>query len=71
MRKKFYEIFSDTPKQWLVHKKLQKAKLLLEQDEKNVTQVAQELGFNDLSWFSKKFKKEFGYSPKEAKNNKN
>ena len=70
-RKKFYEIFSSTPKKWLLHKKLQKAKVMLEKSEHNVTQIAQELGFNDLSWFSQKFKKELGYSPKEAKNNKN
>ena len=68
-REKFHKIFGETPKQWLSHKKLVKAKLLLEKSEKNVTQVAREVGFTDLSWFSQRFKKEFGISPTACKNN--
>ena len=68
-RSKFQKIFGQTPKQWLSRKKLTQAKLLLEKSEKNVTEVAIEVGFSDLSWFSQKFKKEFGISPKECKNN--
>ena len=68
-RSKFQKIFGQTPKQWLSRKKLTKAKLLLEKSEKNVTEVARETGFADLAWFSQKFKKEFGISPKECKNN--
>ena len=68
-RSKFQKIFGQTPKQWLSRKKLTKAKLLLEKSEKNVTEVATEVGFSDLSWFSQKFKQEFGISPKECKNN--
>ncbi len=61
-RSKFQKIFGQTPKQWLSRKKLTKAKLLLEKSEKNVTEVATEVGFSDLSWFSQRFKKEFGIS---------
>jgi len=68
-RSKFQKIFGQTPKQWLSRKKLTKAKLLLEKTEKNVTEVAREMGFRDLAWFSQRFKKEFGISPKECKNN--
>ena len=68
-RSKFQKIFGQTPKQWLSRKKLTKAKLLLEKSEKNITEVARETGFADLAWFSQKFKKEFGISPKECKNN--
>ena len=68
-RSKFQKIFGQTPKQWLSRKKLIKAKLLLEKSEKNVTEVAREVGFTNLAWFSQRFKKEFGISPKECKNN--
>lgn len=69
-REKFHKLFGQTPKQWLSKKKLTKAKLLLKKSEKNVTEVAREVGFADLAWFSQRFKKEFGVSPKECKNNK-
>lgn len=44
--------------------RLHKAKELLEAGELNVTQVAFEVGFNDLSYFSRKYSEEFGMSPK-------
>ncbi|MCB0563492.1 MAG: response regulator [Phaeodactylibacter sp.] len=46
--------------------RLHKAKELLEQGELNVTQVASEVGFNDLSYFSKKFTEEFGVNPQKV-----
>ena len=70
LRRKFQEIFASTPKKWLLKKKLQKAKLLLKNSSLNVTQVSQEVGFDDLSWFTQSFKKEFAKTPKEYKNNK-
>ncbi len=70
-RKKFQKLFGKTPKQWMDTKKLTKAKLLLEKSDKTVTEVAREVGYGDLSWFSQRFKQEFGVSPKECKNNNN
>ena len=46
--------------------RLHKAKELLQQGELNVTQVAIEVGFNDLSYFSRKFSEEFGVSPQKV-----
>ncbi len=71
LRAKFQKVFSATPKKWLLLKKLQYAKVLLRNSELNVTQVMQKVGFSDSSWFSQSFKKEFGITPKEYKNNKN
>jgi len=45
------------------HIRLQKAKELLADHEKTVSEVAFETGFNDANWFSKVFKEEFGNSP--------
>jgi signal transduction histidine kinase/ligand-binding sensor domain-containing protein/DNA-binding response OmpR family regulator len=46
--------------------RLQYAKELLITSNKTVSEVAFDAGFNDPSWFSRAFKKEFGYSPTAA-----
>lgn len=48
--------------------RLHKAKELLQQGELSVSQVVAEVGFNDLSYFSRKFKEEFGESPQKVAN---
>lgn len=45
--------------------KLQKAKQLLEDNKMSISEVCYSTGFNNPSWFSKVFKKEFGFSPSE------
>ncbi len=47
--------------------RLQKAKELLEVTNDSVSEIAYQTGFVDPSWFSKCFKKEFGYSPSKPK----
>lgn len=70
-RNKFKETFGMTPKKWQNIKKLEKAKLLLETSDYNVTQVCQKSGFDNISWFVQAFKNEYGITPKQIKNNKN
>lgn len=70
-RNKFKDTFCMTPKKWQNNKKLQKAKLLLETTDYNVTQVCQKSGFDNISWFIQTFKNEYGITPKQIKNNKN
>ena len=70
-RNKFKETFGMTPKKWQNAKKLEKAKLLLETSDYNVTQVCQKCGFDNISWFVQAFKNEYGITPKQIKNNKN
>ncbi|WP_258097814.1 response regulator transcription factor [Marinoscillum pacificum] len=45
--------------------KLSKAKSHLESGDCNVSEAAEKAGFKSLSSFSKSFKEQFGYSPKE------
>ena len=70
-REKFKSVFNTTPKKWIQTKKLAKAKVLLEKTDMNVSEVSIESGFENLSWFIQSFKKEFGTTPKQIKNNKN
>jgi len=44
-----------------------RAKAMLESGEANVKEAALRIGFANLSNFSKAFKKEFGFLPKQSK----
>jgi len=46
---------------------LRRAKLLLSAGDLQVSEVAFQCGFENLSHFSKSFKEEFGHSPTELK----
>jgi len=69
-RNKFKETFGTTPKKWQTTKRLEKAKLLLESSDDNVTQVCQKCGYDNISWFIQSFKKKYHITPKQIKNNK-
>lgn len=45
--------------------RLEKAKELLLTTELSISEVALKTGFKNISWFSRAFKKEFGFSPSE------
>jgi signal transduction histidine kinase/ligand-binding sensor domain-containing protein/DNA-binding response OmpR family regulator len=47
--------------------KLQKARQLLKTSDKNVSEVAYEVGFEDPAYFSRLFSKTFGYPPSETR----
>lgn len=70
-RKNFKECFGTTPKKWQIQKRVQKAKILLEQTNLNVTEVCMECGFDNISWFIQTFKSQYYITPKQIKNNKN
>jgi len=50
--------------------RLKKATELLAGDESNISQVVYQTGFNDPSYFTKCFKKQFGLTPSEYMNRK-
>lgn len=62
-KRDFEKAFHTTPGKWLMNKRLEQAKLLLSHSDKAVGEVAFELGFENLSHFSKSFKAKFGNSP--------
>ncbi|MDF2700580.1 MAG: hypothetical protein K0Q49_2139 [Haloplasmataceae bacterium] len=63
----FKEITGKTPIQYLHQVRINKAKQLLLEGY-SITDISNEVGFNDLFYFSKYFKKYEGVSPSEFKN---
>jgi two-component system response regulator YesN len=54
--------------QYLIHVRLDVAKDLLKDPDAKITEVAEKVGYPDISYFSYFFKKHFGVSPREYKN---
>jgi len=59
----FREAFNKTPHQYLVERRIEKAKELLGDDELRVTDVCFEVGFQSLGSFSTLFHRNVGYPP--------
>ncbi|GAB3935757.1 helix-turn-helix domain-containing protein [Larkinella terrae] len=59
-KRDFKTIFQETPNRWLVKRRLQEARFLIEEKCQKPSDIFQDLGFEDLSHFSFAFKKEFG-----------
>lgn len=64
-RRDFKAQFNTTPKKWLKEKRIEKAVRLLNQQELSVTQLAYEVGYENISYFIKEFKMQTGLSPKQ------
>lgn len=67
-RSTFYRYFRDefgmTPLTYLNEKRMERAKTLLRDDERTVTEVSYELGFRSVSHFITKFRDAVGVTPK-------
>ncbi|MES2829804.1 MAG: AraC family transcriptional regulator [Bacteroidota bacterium] len=59
-KRDFEKIFHITPERWLQKKRLEMAHFLISQKNRKPSEVYQEVGFENLSHFSKAFKNEFG-----------
>lgn len=64
-KRDFKTIFSETPSRWLIKRRLQEARFLIEEKKQKPADIYVDLGFEDLSHFYFVFKKEFGTSPGE------
>ncbi|MBQ9964408.1 MAG: helix-turn-helix transcriptional regulator [Clostridia bacterium] len=65
LRKLFLQQYHVTPKQFILNRRLQKAKQLLTDTECTVTQVSMECGFSGLYHFCRIFKEKTGMTPSE------
>jgi AraC-like DNA-binding protein len=63
----FSQVYKRTPHQYLTLKRIEKAKDLLEEN-KQVVDVCNEVGFESLGSFSALFKKEIGFAPTYYRN---
>ncbi len=63
----FTKIYCKTPHQYLTRKRIDRAKILLSQN-KTVTEVCNEVGFESIGSFSVLFKKEIGFAPQYYRN---
>jgi len=59
----FRQAFNKTPHQYLIERRIEKAKELLSDDELRVTDVCFEVGFQSLGSFSSLFHKYVGHAP--------
>ena len=68
--RKIHALTGQCPTEFIRTIRLKRAASLLKQHFGNVTQISLEVGFNNLSYFNRSFKKLFGVSPVEyAKTN--
>jgi AraC-like DNA-binding protein len=63
----FKAIYDTAPKQWLQNKRLERAYEQLTNTELNVTHVAADLGYENVSHFIKSFKEKYKITPKQLK----
>jgi AraC family transcriptional regulator len=61
--REFKKYFKTTPHKYVTHMRLKESKRLIMQTDKSITDILTDVGFEDLSSFSKLFKNYFGASP--------
>lgn len=71
LHKAFKYYYGTNISQYHNQKRLENAHLLLLETEMSVIKVALECGFKSTAHFSRKFKKQYGYSPSSTKNQQN
>jgi len=64
-KREFKELFQTSPKEWMNQKRLERARFLLASTDKNVTEIAHEVGFDSLSHFIEFFKDNYKVTPKQ------
>jgi AraC-like DNA-binding protein len=66
----FSKIYGTTPGKWLIKKRAEYGKYLLETTESNINEIALDSGFTNASHFIKVFKENYHYSPLKYKKQK-
>lgn len=65
-KRDFKKISSLTPQKWIIEKRLEAARELLQNGQKKISDVYLEVGFKNLPHFSSAYKKRFGASPRNG-----
>ncbi len=66
-KKDFINTFNCPPGKWLLKRRLEHAKYLLELTDKNINELVFETGFENASHFIRTFKKTYGFTPLQLK----
>ncbi len=61
----FKALFKTSVNAFIIERRLELAKTLLEKSDLNVTEITYKIGINSRSYFSKLFKEKYGITPKE------
>ena len=63
----FRQITGTPPLQYLANLRLHQAASLLKRTDRTVSQIAEDVGFDDVGYMSRCFKKQFGMTPTQLK----
>ena len=68
-KRSFLRVFQSatgtSPLAWVIEKRIARARHLLRQTDRRVTEIAFDVGFNDSNYFTRQFRKVTGISPRE------
>lgn len=65
-KRDFAKVSNLTPEKWIIRRRLEAAHELIQQGKRRVTDVCFDVGFKNLSHFSKLYKETYGYAPSAA-----
>ena len=68
-KRKFTEVFNESPKKYVAKMKLLRASKLLSTGNLRISQIAYQCGYETISTFNRSFKTHFGKSPSEYRMN--
>ena len=64
-KRRFAQLYGTSPRRWLLERRMEKAATLLRQANRNVSELSDELGYENLSSFIQSFKQFYGVTPKQ------
>lgn len=67
----FRKCYNTSPGKWLLEKRLSYARILLENSSRNISEVADKCGFENISHFSRVFKEKYGTTPSDLRRKEN
>ncbi|MEQ9365192.1 MAG: AraC family transcriptional regulator, partial [Leptospirales bacterium] len=59
----FKRCFGQTPRDWLLERRMDRARVMIEAGRTNITDIAADLGYESISHFIRNFKRRFGKTP--------
>ncbi|UOQ69634.1 helix-turn-helix transcriptional regulator [Hymenobacter volaticus] len=64
-KRRFARLYGTSPNRWLLEKRMDRAAKLLRQEDRKVSEIYDELGYENLSSFIQSFKQIYGVTPKQ------